>query len=208
MWKTNHQGRWTLEVDADATRGAMAHPDFPPGAEGCGCACCLNFVAQRESAYPPALLQLFDALGVDHRAEIEVVDHGPAAGGKRHYGAWFHVVGRILEGADARVALVDVDTPLGAGARCRVPRWRRPVHRPRPGSVPGSPEPARPEGRSPASFACYAHSWPRVPNSSSTTASSYTPRPSASIATARPGSQGALSPCPTRSCPPVARAAR
>jgi hypothetical protein len=64
-------------------------------AERCGCAPCLNFAAQRKSAYPENFCSLLDQLGIDFEKEGEVFEYGPE--GELHlYGGWFYFVGEII----------------------------------------------------------------------------------------------------------------
>ncbi len=72
------------------------------GPEECGCLYCRNFVVARPAAYPPAVLTLFQQLGVDSQLEAETYEMGPAeptgaAAPLYHYGGWFHVVGSLVE---------------------------------------------------------------------------------------------------------------
>lgn len=103
MTKQLRIGRWILRVDAEATRAAMASPLQPDGAEGCGCAYCRNYVSQRHHLYPPAMVRLFDELGVDLRRDAEVVEYARSADGLHEYGIWYHLVGQIEAGAEAWV---------------------------------------------------------------------------------------------------------
>lgn len=74
-----------------------------PDAEACGCDQCLNFAAQRDTIYPPELLQLFDALGLDHRFEADVNHLAQKGEGSHIYGVAFHFVGRLMRGKDGGV---------------------------------------------------------------------------------------------------------
>lgn len=94
-------GRWKLRFDAEATREAFS--GVPLGSpESCGCAECLNFAAVRESAYPPEALAIFERLGVDPRKESEIWRTHRDESGLHHYGGFFHFVGSIEGGRDAK----------------------------------------------------------------------------------------------------------
>lgn len=60
---------WNIEVDVEATRAAYA-AIAKGDSEECGCCMCRNFVAQRDRAYPPEVLQLFERLGIDPGKEL------------------------------------------------------------------------------------------------------------------------------------------
>jgi hypothetical protein len=95
--------RWTISVDAEATRLAQSPQG---GAQTCGCSFCRNFVTVRERIFPEEVLQLFGELGLDHRRDVEAVHYGRLPTGLHSYGTWFHLVGRIDDGKDAAVPLV------------------------------------------------------------------------------------------------------
>ena len=95
-------GRWTLRCDRAATE--EAYRQVLQGApERCGCDPCKNFVAQRQSIYPAAVVSLFDQLGIDLAREAEIYHNGRMPSGLHHYGGWFHFVGSIERGEDALV---------------------------------------------------------------------------------------------------------
>lgn len=99
--ETLRVGRWEISCDPEATRKAYASV-LRGGPEKCGCAGCRNFAAARTRAYPAKVLALFEALGIPPDREVEVCHFGRLAPGKHQYGGWFHFVGSILSGADAR----------------------------------------------------------------------------------------------------------
>ncbi len=50
----------------DRERTERAYSAMPGGnAERCGCSACLNFAAQRSTAYPESFRRLLERLGVD-----------------------------------------------------------------------------------------------------------------------------------------------
>lgn len=68
-------------------------------AERCGCSYCLNFAAQRATAYPKSFRLLLNQLGIDPDKEGEVYECG-ADGLLRVYGGWFYFVGELIEAGE------------------------------------------------------------------------------------------------------------
>lgn len=93
-------GRWTLEVDRQATIEAFAKISVG-SPETCECDYCKNLVAAREKAYPREALDLFDLLGIDYRKEAETWEWNRAKANLHSYGGFFHFVGSIISGAEA-----------------------------------------------------------------------------------------------------------
>jgi len=94
-------GRWKLKHDAEATREAFS--GVPVGSpESCGCAECLNFAAVRDRAYPPEALAIFERLGIDPCKESEIWHTHRDELGLHYYGGFFHFVGSIESGEDAK----------------------------------------------------------------------------------------------------------
>lgn len=93
-------GRWRLSSDREAT--AKAYLGTALGSpEECGCTHCQNFAAQRSQIYPPAVMELFEKLGIPHDREAEIYHMARLETGKHFYGGWFHFVGSITSGSDA-----------------------------------------------------------------------------------------------------------
>jgi len=89
--------RGDQEIEYDRELTAAAYRDIPTaGPEECGCTGCRNFIAQRESAYPPQFLSLLEQLGIDAKKEGEVYESGPFPNGMHLYGGWFYFVGRVV----------------------------------------------------------------------------------------------------------------
>jgi len=94
---------WILICDVDATRFAYAGMALG-GPEECGCLHCQNFVAARSQLYPPAVLALFEQLGIDSTRETEVYHlapngsdaDGPPETRMHRYGGWFHAIGEVV----------------------------------------------------------------------------------------------------------------
>ena len=94
-------GRWKLRCDAEATREAFSGV-LIGSPESCGCTECLNFAAVREVVYPPEVLAIFDRVGIDPRKESEIWHTHRDESGLHHYGGFFHFVGSIESGKDAK----------------------------------------------------------------------------------------------------------
>ena len=62
---------WHIEVDVEATRRAYADI-IQSDAQECGCSMCRNFIAQRNAAYSPDVLQFFKQVGIDAAKEIHL----------------------------------------------------------------------------------------------------------------------------------------
>ena len=93
--------RWKIHSDPDATREAFSR--IPIGSpEKCGCADCLNFTTARHRAYPSQALKIFDELGIDSHKESEIWHTYRDANGLHHYGGFFHFIGAIESGRDAK----------------------------------------------------------------------------------------------------------
>jgi hypothetical protein len=93
--------RWKLQSDPDATRSAFSHLELG-SPESCGCTDCLNFAAARERAYPSEILTVFDQLGIDSHKESEIWHYCREDSGVHLYGGFFHFVGSIESGKDAK----------------------------------------------------------------------------------------------------------
>jgi hypothetical protein len=102
-------GRWNLKTNCAET--CMAHSGVPIGSpESCGCEQCLNFASARDRAYPPEALAIFEQLGIDPRKESEIWYTHRDESGMHHYGGFFHFVGCIESGKDAKQIVNEVRT--------------------------------------------------------------------------------------------------
>jgi hypothetical protein len=73
---------------------------MPTGdAERCGCSYCLNFIAQRQTAYPENFRLLLDQPVIDPEKEGEVYECSPD-GNSTIYGGWFYLVGELVVGGE------------------------------------------------------------------------------------------------------------
>ena len=98
---TLHVGSWAIDYDAEATaRCARAIRAGAP--EICGCADCRRFAAARTSAYPAKFVELLRTLGTQPNFETEIAYFGEVSPGHHKYGGWFHVVGKLIAGPDAK----------------------------------------------------------------------------------------------------------
>lgn len=65
-------------------------------ADRCGCSSCLNFAAQRRTAFSEDFLRLLHQLGIDPQKEGEAYECGPE-GDLTVYGGWFYFVGALVQ---------------------------------------------------------------------------------------------------------------
>jgi hypothetical protein len=87
-------GDQTVKFDREKTRASYLA--IPTGdTERCGCSSCLNFAANRKSAYPQKFLLLLDQLGINPEKEGEAYECGPD-GNSTIYGGWFYLVGELV----------------------------------------------------------------------------------------------------------------
>jgi hypothetical protein len=99
--ETAQISRWKIQCDSDATREAFSRVAIG-SPERCACADCVNFAAARSRAYPSEVLSVFDQLGIDSRKESEIWHTHRDANGLHHYGGFFHFIGVIESGRDAK----------------------------------------------------------------------------------------------------------
>jgi hypothetical protein len=89
----------------DKIRTRAAYEAMPRGdADRCGCLYCLNFAAQRLSAFPNEFVSMLQNIGIDPAKEGEVYELGPE-GERRIYGGWFYFAGEIAEGGERNSTL-------------------------------------------------------------------------------------------------------
>ena len=95
------------------------HPIGSAAPEKCGCAGCHRFAAARNSAYPAGFVELLRTLGTQPKSETEIFYLGETTPGHHQYGGWFHAVGRLLAGPDAkatrRLHYEALESPLAIG---------------------------------------------------------------------------------------------
>jgi hypothetical protein len=77
-------------------------------AERCGCLYCLNFAAQRSSAYPNEFVSILREIGIDPGKEGEVYELHPE-GDRRVYGGWFYFVGEVANAGERNSALTNFE---------------------------------------------------------------------------------------------------
>ena len=93
-------GRWTLEVDREATEAAFSKISLG-SPETCECGYCKNLVVARDRAYPEDARQVFSQLGIDYRKEAETWEWNRVRPKLHSYGGFFHFVGSVISGAEA-----------------------------------------------------------------------------------------------------------
>ena len=103
--------RWILEADVAGTREAFRRVESG-SPERCGCDHCINFAAARRQLYPAGMLELFRQLGIDPAKETETYHLTRLDSGLHLYGGWFHFIGRLSSGPDAKVPTVKDSSTL------------------------------------------------------------------------------------------------
>lgn len=93
---------WEFEVNLELTKRTYANI-LVSGADTCACSDCKNYVAYRDKVFPEEILNLFTALGIDYRKEVEITIWEARPKGLYHIGGWFHFSGKILSGKNCRV---------------------------------------------------------------------------------------------------------
>ncbi|MEB1808369.1 MAG: hypothetical protein LPK26_13945 [Bacillaceae bacterium] len=88
-------GPWTIEVDVDKTK--KFYDSHHLITEGCDCDFCANYVLACDQ-FPSEIKALFHSLGIDPRKEGEVSEYMENQDGTHLYGAFYHLVGSIIEG--------------------------------------------------------------------------------------------------------------
>jgi len=92
--------RWEIAVDREAT--ARAYERAGREEEICKCLYCRNYYAAGSGVYPEEVSEFYKGLGIDIQLPAEVMYSHPVAEHRHVYGGWFHFVGSIASGPDAR----------------------------------------------------------------------------------------------------------
>ncbi|MGN6519872.1 MAG: hypothetical protein ACTHK2_10665 [Dokdonella sp.] len=92
-------GEWEFTADREATLAAYARAP-EGGSASCNCSGCRNFVAARNSVYPPAFLSFLQSLGIDSQKDGEVYHNARLSPRCHDYGGWFHFVGTLNKTGD------------------------------------------------------------------------------------------------------------
>lgn len=90
-------GAWTVEVDIERTKEFYDKYHFIT--EDCECVYCANYVKACDK-FPQDIKDLFSSLGIDPRKEGEISHYIENTDGTHLYGAFYHVVGRVIEGPE------------------------------------------------------------------------------------------------------------
>ena len=86
---------WLIEIDVTKTKEFYEKHHFI--SEDCACDYCANYILACDT-FSPEVRDLFHALGIDPRKEGEVSEFMKNEDGTHVYGAFYHLVGRIIEG--------------------------------------------------------------------------------------------------------------
>ena len=95
--ETIRVGKWTIEVDSEATRKVqLARLSGKP--ETCDCQDCRNFIRARDFAYPDAARSFLASLGIPFDRESEIgLAMGELDSKIFGYSGFFHFIGSIIE---------------------------------------------------------------------------------------------------------------
>lgn len=92
---------WVFEVDFLLTQQAFSNFAVG-GADSCACYDCKNYVAFKDNVFPAEIRELFSALGIDFKKEVEIWAIQKLENGLHEIGGWFHFKGKIISGTDCR----------------------------------------------------------------------------------------------------------
>jgi hypothetical protein len=90
-------GPWEIEVDVDRTK--EFYDKYHLITEDCECIYCANYVLACDN-FPQDIKGLFGSLGIDPRKEGEISQYTENNDGTHLYGAFYHIVGRIIRGPE------------------------------------------------------------------------------------------------------------
>ncbi|WP_448103621.1 hypothetical protein [Pedobacter panaciterrae] len=115
---------WTLTVDYEVTKATYASV-VNGSAEDCKCNDCMNYIADRERAFPDEIKLLFDQLGVDYRKESEVWRMYKHKDGMHIYSGIFHFKGSFegkdcfvtSDGRNGTFSMTDINESVSIGFR-------------------------------------------------------------------------------------------
>ena len=101
---------WFVEADVESTR--RAYEAMQSGdASRCGCPGCKNFLAVRESVFPPEFVEFCANTGIDLSRELVIAYVGKSGPGKgATYWGTFQFVGRMMKGPRGRKLSVTTRT--------------------------------------------------------------------------------------------------
>ena len=97
---------WIFDCAVDATRTAY-QGITAGGVEECNCDGCLNFLCQRQTAFPSEVMNFFRLVGVDYRRDAEFYHVARADSGLHLYEGWFHFIGSIVQQPDGPAKIDD-----------------------------------------------------------------------------------------------------
>jgi hypothetical protein len=97
---------WEIEVDRKLTKKAYSKLKIS-SSDGCGCAHCPNYSENIEIIFPAEIENLFNALGIDKRKELEISHVTKLKNDLHLYSGWFHFKGKFEE--------KNCSTPLSSG---------------------------------------------------------------------------------------------
>ena len=88
-------GRYLIEIDVNQTKSFYEEHHFI--IEDCNCSYCTNYILACDT-FSPEIKNLFNLLGIDPRKEGEISEYMKNEDGTHLYGAFYHIVGKIIDG--------------------------------------------------------------------------------------------------------------
>jgi hypothetical protein len=88
---------WSIEYDRSATIASYKLASAKRQVQ-CDCGPCRNWVATRDRLFPKGFRDLLNQLGISHDCEAEVYHNCRLESGLHSYGAWYHLIGRVISG--------------------------------------------------------------------------------------------------------------
>lgn len=108
-------GRYVLEIDINQTK--QFYENHHLITEDCDCDYCTNYIVACDT-FSPEVKHLFDLLGIDPRKEGEVFEYMVNQDGTHLYGAFYHIVGKIIDIPQIQIPTTSgdgVSTPISDG---------------------------------------------------------------------------------------------
>ncbi len=93
-------GRYVLEIDKSQTR--KFYDKYHVITEDCDCVYCTNYILACDT-FSPEVKHLFNLLGIDPRKEGEISEYMANDNGTHLYGAFYHIVGKIIDGPQLQI---------------------------------------------------------------------------------------------------------
>lgn len=95
---------WTVLADLERTRETYSEIELG-GSRKCNCEGCRNFQLVRTRAFPPEVIQFFEAVGIDILKDAEVYEYGEVKTDIHSYGGEYYFLGKIINQPSGEVLL-------------------------------------------------------------------------------------------------------